>query len=228
MRLLTFAATFVAALAMTPDSPSPLLASPPVAARAAQEPGVILFFGDSITAGFGIDPEQAFPALVQQQIDAAGWPWRVVNAGVSGETSAGGMRRIDWLLRQRVDVLVLELGGNDGLRGIPVATTRANLQAIIDRTRDRYPAVRVVIAGMQMPPNLGADYVAAFAGLYPELAAANGAALIPFLLDGVAGVPELNLPDGIHPTPAGHRIVAANVWAVLEGLLPTVALSSGP
>lgn len=185
----------------------------------ASQAGAIVFFGDSLTAGFGLDPELAFPALVQRQIEARGWAWRVVNAGSSGETSAGGLRRIDWVLRQPVDVLVLELGGNDGLRGIAVEATRANLQGIIDRTRARYPQARIVIAGMQMPPNLGADYTMAFRQLYPQLADANDAALIPFLLEGVAGEPALNLPDGIHPTQEGHRIVAGNVWAILEGVL---------
>jgi acyl-CoA thioesterase-1 len=188
-------------------------------AAAPQEPRVLLFLGDSLTAGYGLDPEQAFPALVQERIQEHGWPWRVVNAGVSGETSAGGRRRIDWLLRQRVDLLVLELGGNDGLRGIPPESTRDNLQAIIQSTSARYPEAIIVIAGMQMPPNLGAEYTTAFRDLYPQLAEANGAALIPFLLEGVGGTPELNLPDGIHPTAAGHRIVADNVWSVIEPLL---------
>jgi len=179
----------------------------------------VLFLGDSLAAGYGIDPQLAFPARVQDRIDARDWNWRVVNAGVSGETSAGGLRRIDWLLRRPIDVLVLELGGNDGLRGIPPADTRANLQSIIDRTRARYPDVEIVIAGMQIPPNLGGEYTAAFRQLYPELAAANDAKLIPFLLEGVGGVPDLNLPDGIHPTSEGHAIVADNVWAVLEELL---------
>lgn len=216
MRFRTLALLAVAFLAL----------AAPTALRA-QGPGVILFFGNSLTAGFGLGPEGAFPALVQGEIDARGWPWLVVNAGVSGETSAGGLRRIDWLLRQRIDVLVLELGGNDGLRGIPVATTRANLQAIIDRTLDRYPQARVVIAGMQMPPNLGPTYATAFRELFPALADANDAELIPFLLEGVAGIPELNLEDGIHPTAEGHRIVANNVWAVLEGLLRTIRIAPG-
>ncbi len=179
----------------------------------------ILFFGNSLTAGYGLDPEQAFPALIQKKIDSLGWNYRVVNAGLSGETSAGGLRRIDWLLRQRVDVLVLELGGNDALRGLPLSATRQNLQGIIDKTRKRYPKVKIVIAGMQMAPNYGREYVSGFRALYPELAEKNGAALIPFLLEGVAGEPELNLPDRIHPNAAGHKIVAQNVWQVLAPLL---------
>jgi acyl-CoA thioesterase-1 len=179
----------------------------------------LLFLGDSLTAGYGIDPALAFPALVEERIEERDWPWRVVNAGLSGETSAGGLRRIDWLLRQRVDLLVLELGGNDGLRGIPPSDTRANLQGIIDRTLERYPEARIVIAGMQIPPNLGQPFTAEFRDLYPELAAANDATLIPFLLEGVGGVPDLNLPDGIHPTAQGHERVADNVWVVLEPLL---------
>ncbi len=179
----------------------------------------ILFFGNSLTAGYGLDPEQAFPALIQKKIDSLGWHYRVVNAGLSGETSAGGLRRIDWLLRQRVDVLVLELGGNDALRGLPLTATRQNLQGIIDKTRKRYPKVKIVIAGMQMAPNYGREYVSGFRALYPELAEKNGAALIPFLLEGVAGEPELNLPDRMHPNAAGHKIVAQNVWKVLAPLL---------
>jgi acyl-CoA thioesterase-1 len=211
--VLLVAATFVAA------GLSPAPATP----RALQAAGTVVFLGDSLTAGYGLDPAMAFPALVQKEIDERNWPWRVVNAGVSGETSAGGLRRIDWLLRSRIDVLVLELGGNDGLRGIPPESTRSNLQAIIDRTRSRYPNVRLVIAGMQMPPNLGETYTSAFRDLYPQLARDNDAVLVPFLLEGVGGDPDLNLPDGIHPTAEGHRIVAANVWAILEPLLRPTA-----
>lgn len=198
---------------------SDLVALPPPRPPGVQAPGTILFLGNSLTAGYGVDPDDAFPALVGERIRDRGWSWRVVNAGVSGETSAGGLRRIDWLLRQPIDVLVLELGGNDGLRGIAPADTRANLQGIIDRTTARYPEARIVIAGMQIPPNLGQEYTAAFRDLYPTLAADNDALLIPFLLEGVGGVPELNLPDGIHPTARGHEVVAENVWRVLEGVI---------
>jgi acyl-CoA thioesterase I len=179
----------------------------------------VVVLGDSLAAGYGLDPTESFPALLQKKIDAAGLNFTVVNAGVSGDTSAGGFRRIDWLLRRRIDVLVLELGGNDGLRGIPVEVTRTNLQAIIDRTKQKNPQARIVIAGMQMPPNMGAEYTAAFAKVFPELARANNAALVPFLLEGVGGRPELNLPDLIHPTAGGQKILAENVWKVLKPVL---------
>jgi acyl-CoA thioesterase I len=182
----------------------------------------ILFFGDSLTAGYGLEPSQAFPALIQEKINVLGWNFRVINAGLSGETTAGGLRRIDWVLQRPVDVLVLELGANDGLRGLPVEGAKQNLQAIIDRTRSKYPGVKVVLVGMQVPSNLGRDYTTRFRAIFPELATANDATLIPFLLEGVASVPELNLPDGIHPTPAGHKIVAENVWKVLEPVLRTM------
>ena len=179
----------------------------------------VLFYGDSLTAGYGIDREQAFPALIQTRIDSLGWDFEVFNAGLSGETSAGGLRRIDWILRQKVDVFALELGANDGLRGIDLKDTRSNLQGIVDRVKAKYPEVVIVVVGMQMPPNLGPEYTAEFKGLYPSLAEKNGAALIPFLLAGVGDRPELNLPDGNHPTVAGHKIVAENVWTVLGPLL---------
>jgi acyl-CoA thioesterase-1 len=180
-----------------------------------------VFFGDSLTAGYGLaDPDtQSYPAQIQGKIDAEHLPWRVVNAGLSGETSAGGLRRIDWVLRQRLDVFVLELGANDGLRGTAPEATRANLQAIIERVRSRYPAARIVLAGMRMPQNMGPDYVEAFRAIYPALAQKNGIALIPFLLDGVAGRPELNQVDGIHPTPAGASIIAGEVWKSIAPFL---------
>ena len=180
---------------------------------------VVLFFGTSLTAGLGLDPEEAYPALIQRRIDSAGLGYRVVNGGVSGETSAAGLRRIDWLLQEPVAVLVLELGANDALRGQNVAAARANLQAIIDRTRARYPAVRVVVAGMEAPPNLGGRYTREFRDLFVTLARDNRAVLIPFLLEGVGGVPELNQPDGIHPNPEGARVVADNVWRMLAPVL---------
>lgn len=185
----------------------------------AAELRTLVFFGDSLTAGYGIDPAEAFPALIQRKIDAAGKPWRVINAGLSGETTAGGRRRIDWILRQHVDLLVLELGGNDGLRGIPLTETRANLQAMIDRIRAANPNVSIVLAGMQIPVNMGPDYTRDFSRIFPELAAENHLLLIPFLLEGVGGIPELNQADGIHPTVEGHRIVADNVWKALSPLL---------
>ena len=198
-------------------------ASPPSPETAnADTDKVILFLGNSLSAGYGLDPESAFPALTRQKIDSLGWPFRVINAGLSGETTAGGLRRVEWLLRQPIDVLVLELGGNDGLWGISTEETRRNLQKIIDLTREKYPDVTIVLAGMQIPTNLGGTYTAAFRTLFPELARANQAALIPFLLEGVGGISELNLPDGIHPTAEGHKIVAENVWQVLGPVLETL------
>ncbi len=180
----------------------------------------ILFYGDSLTAGYGLDDptETAFPAVVQDKIDEAGLPYRVINAGLSGETSAGGIRRINWVLRQPVDVFVLELGANDGLRGLPLDMLLVNLQEIIDRVRARNPAVQLVIAGMRMPPSMG-EYAGKFDALFAPLAAANDAALIPFLLEDVGAVPEMNLPDGIHPNIDGHARVAETVWDVLEPLI---------
>ena len=186
---------------------------------AAPAPKTILFLGDSITAGYGIDPSEAFPARIQQRIDARGWPFKVINAGQSGDTSAGGLSRLDWLLRNRIDILVLELGANDGLRGLPLENTRKNLQAIIDRTRERYPRVKIVIAGMKLPPNWGGDYGRRFESMFVDLAKKNKAALVPFVLEGVGGVRDLNLADAIHPTAKGHEIVAANVWKVLEPIM---------
>ncbi|MBA4137835.1 MAG: arylesterase [Opitutus sp.] len=179
----------------------------------------VLFYGDSLTAGYGLDPDEAYPALLQQKIAAAGLDYRVVNAGLSGETTAGGLRRLDWILRQPVDVFVIELGGNDGLRGLAPEVTKKNLQTMIERIRAKNPRVTVVLAGMQIPTNMGPAYAEAFARIYPDLAREKKAALIPFLLEGVGGIPELNLPDGIHPTAEGHRIVAETVWKVLQPLL---------
>ena len=182
-------------------------------------PSVILFFGDSLTAGYGLSPDEAFPALVEKKLNSQGKPARVVNAGLSGETSAGGLSRIDWVLRQPIDVFVLELGANDGLRGLPVDQTRKNLQAIINKVRTKFPKARIVIAGMMVPPNMGPDYTTKFQKIFPELAKENNVALIPFLLQDVAGIEELNLPDGIHPNTEGHKIVADNVYKVIRPLL---------
>lgn len=182
-------------------------------------PKVILFFGDSLTAGYGLSPEEAFPALVEKQLNKNGKPCKVVNAGLSGETSAGGLSRIDWILRQPIDIFVLELGGNDGLRGLPLAQTKKNLQAIIDKVKAKYPKVKIVVVGMMVPPNMGNDYTTQFKAIFPELAKKNKAILMPFLLEGVGGNEKLNLPDGIHPNSEGHKIVAANVLKVLNPLL---------
>ena len=185
----------------------------------AAETKTMVFFGDSITAGNGLDPDEAYPALIQKKITDAGLPWRVVNAGLSGETTAGGLRRLDWILRQRVDLFVIELGGNDGLRGIPPENSRANLQVMIDRVREKYPNAKIVLAGMQLPTNMGAEHTGKFAAIYPVLAEKNHATLIPFLLAGVGGVPNLNQADGIHPTAQGHVIVAETAWEIIKPML---------
>ncbi len=179
----------------------------------------IVFLGTSITAGLGLDPEQAYPALIQQKLDSAGFHYQVINAGVSGETSAGALNRIGWILRQKPAVLVIETGANDGLRGQPPQAVEGNIQAIIDSTRAQSPETKIILAGMQALPNLGSDYVRRFVTIYPELAERNGVPLVPFILEGVAGVDSLNQADGIHPTMAGQRIVAENVWRVLTGVL---------
>ena len=179
----------------------------------------VLVLGDSIAAGYGLDPSESFPAQLQEKIEALGWPVKVVNAGLSGDTSAGGLRRLDWLLKQKIDVLVLELGGNDGLRGIQPDTTKTNLQAIIDRARKKYPGMRIIITGMQMPPNMGTEYVEKFRLIFAGLAKESHALLVPFLLEGVGGRAELNQADRIHPTAEGQKIVAENVWRVLKPVL---------
>jgi len=179
----------------------------------------ILFFGTSLTAGLGVDPEEAFPALIQHRIDSLKLPYKIINAGLSGETSADGKSRIDWLLRQPVAVFVLELGANDGLRGIPVKETEVNLQAVIDKVKKKYPDAKLVLAGMQMPPSMGEKYTVPFRELFPALAKKNQMAFIPFLLKGVGGVPKLIQQDGLHPTPQGHLILAQNVWEVLQPIL---------
>ena len=180
----------------------------------------ILFFGDSLTAGFGLeDSNDAYPAVIQTIIDSLSLNYVVVNSGVSGETTAGGLGRINWVLNQKVDLFVLELGANDGLRGISLTETRENLQAIINRVRTKYPEISIVLAGMQLPPNLGQDYTKEFKSIFEELAKKNDLEIIPFLLKDVAGIPELNQKDGIHPNVEGQKIVANNVWVVLETLL---------
>ena len=180
----------------------------------------ILFFGDSLTAGYGLDdPSEAFPGVVQNKIDSAKLPYKVINAGLSGETSAGGKGRISWILKQKVDIFVLELGANDGLRGIPISETTRNLQAIIDTVKAKYPNAKLMMLGMQVPPNMGNIYAYSFKAIFPELAAKNKMTLVPFLLKNVGGVPSLNQKDGIHPTVAGAKIVGSNVWQQLRGIL---------
>jgi|ETNmetMinimDraft_22_1059887.scaffolds.fasta_scaffold00109_18 acyl-CoA thioesterase-1 len=179
----------------------------------------ILVFGDSLTAGYGVDYEQSYPNLMQGLIDKDGLSYKVIPSGVSGETSAGGLRRIAWAMRMPIDVFVLALGGNDGLRGIDLENTRSNLIQIAEKVRAKNPNVRIVIAGMQMPPNLGAHYTDAFAAVYPNVAQELNAFIIPFLLEGVGGMADLNLPDGIHPNPEGHKRVANHVYGILKPIL---------
>lgn len=179
----------------------------------------IVFFGNSLTAGYGLSPSQAFPAIIQKKIDSLGLPYQVINAGVSGETSSGGKSRIDWILRQPVDIFVLELGANDGLRGIPLSETKKSLQAIIDKVKAKNADTKLLFAGMQIPPNMGQTYTTEFKNIYTELAEKNAMTLVPFLLEGVGGETTLNQEDGIHPTAEGHRIVANNLWQQLEKLL---------
>lgn len=179
----------------------------------------IVFFGDSITAGYGLSREEAFPALIQQKIDSANMVYEVVNAGLSGETSAGGLGRIDWILKVKPDIFILELGGNDGLRGLSLSETEKNLIAMVNKVRERNPDAIVILAGMQIPPNLGTDYTEDFKNLFAKVAKKTNSGLIPFLLDKVGGYPELNLPDGIHPNVEGHAIVAETVWENLSRYL---------
>jgi len=205
----------------TAKAPTATSATPAAGTRPGTTTGKkrLLFFGNSLTAGYGVEPDEAFPALIGDKIDSLKLNYEVVNAGLSGETTAGGRSRVGWILRQPVDVFVLELGGNDGLRGLPLSATRENLQGIIDTVRRRSPGAQIVLAGMQIPPNMGQAYAGEFKAIYQEIAAKNHLVLIPFLLEGVGGHPDLNQADGIHPTPAGHRLVARTVWGVLQPVL---------
>ena len=190
--------------------------APPVATG---ERGRVVFLGTSLTAGLGLDPDEAYPAIIQQKIDSAGLPYTAVNAGVSGETSAGALRRVDWVLREPAAVLVIETGANDGLRGLDVDTLRANIQAIIDRAKRQTPRPRIVLAGMRALPNYGFAYARRFREVYDDLAEKNDVELVPFLLEGVAGVGSLNQGDMIHPTAEGQRRIAETVWQVLREVL---------
>ena len=187
----------------------------------AADPRTLVFFGDSLTAGYGLanPAAESYPALIQKKIDEARLPWRAVNAGLSGETTSGGLRRIDWILRQPVDVFVLALGANDGLRGISPAVSRSNLQQIIERVRAKNPKAKIVVAGMQMPPAMGEDYTREFGAMFPSVAEKSGATLIPFLLEGVGARIEFNQGDRIHPNAAGHELMAKHVWDVIRPLL---------
>ena len=189
------------------------------ALSAEPERKTIVILGDSIAAGSGVELSEAFPSLLQRRIEQKQLPYEVVNAGVSGDTTAGGVRRMPWLLKRKIDVLVIELGGNDGLRGISPDETRANLEKIISLAHEQQPGARILLAGMQMPQNMGEEYNRRFRELFASVAKERKVDLIPFLLEGVGGKPELNQPDRIHPNPEGHKIVADNVWSVLGPLL---------
>lgn len=180
---------------------------------------IILFFGTSLTAGMGLDPNEAFPAVIQGKIDSLKLPYEVVNAGLSGETTAGGKNRINWVLNQKVDIFVLELGANDGLRGVPLTETKSNLQAIIDVVKEKNADTKIVLVGMEIPPNMGEAYTSEFRNIFPDLAKKNNLELVPFLLQNVGGIKELNQPDGIHPTADGQKILANNVWKVLKPVI---------
>lgn len=179
----------------------------------------ILIFGDSITAGLGVDKSQAFPAIIQNKIDSLGLNYDVINGGLSGETSAGGLRRIDWVLQREIDIMILELGGNDGLRGIDLTDTKKNLQQIIDKVESTYPEVEILLAGMQVPPNLGQEYTRQFQEIYPALAQENDLPLIPMIMDKVGGNENLIQSDGIHPTARGHEVIAETIWERLYPML---------
>jgi acyl-CoA thioesterase-1 len=224
MKYLPGSALLLALLATGCHSDAPTTqattAAPAAEAPAKQAQPAILFFGDSITAGLGVEPDEAYPALIENRVDSLHLPYTVVNAGLSGETSAGGKSRVNWVLsRQPVSVFVLELGGNDGLRGLPLSDTRKNLQAIIDTVRQKAPQAKIVLAGMQIPPNMGPAYAADFKQLYADIATKNKLTLIPFLLENVGGIAKLNQADGIHPTPEGHKLVARTVWRTVQPLL---------
>jgi acyl-CoA thioesterase-1 len=202
--------------AVSRESPASSTSAAPVAAIASTRPRIV-FLGDSLTAGYGLDVEQSVPSLVQKQLDAEGYTFDVVNAGVSGDTSAGGLRRLDWSLDGNVRILVVELGANDGLRGLPVAEMKQNLKTIITAARKR--GIDVLLTGMEAPPNYGPTYTSDFRRAFRDLAGEEHVALMPFYLYQVAGVPALNIADGMHPNPTGSRIVEANLWRSLKPLL---------
>ena len=177
---------------------------------------IILFYGNSLTAGYGIDADDAFPGLTQSRIDSLGLDFKVINGGLSGETTAGGLSRLDWFLEDQPEIFILELGGNDGLRGIALTETKSNLLAMIDKVRAKFPDTKIILAGMQIPPNMGQEYSNEFKEIFPAVAEAKNVTLIPFLLENVGGVPEMNLPDGIHPTEEGHQIVFETIWPYLK------------
>jgi acyl-CoA thioesterase-1 len=177
---------------------------------------IILFFGNSLTAGYGIDQEDAFAGLTQLRVDSLGLDFKVINGGLSGETTAGGLSRLDWFLEDQPEIFILELGGNDGLRGIAITETKSNLLAMVDKVRAKFPETKIILAGMQIPPNMGQEYSNEFKEIYPAVAKEKNVILIPFLLENVGGIPELNLPDGIHPTEEGHKIVLETIWPHIQ------------
>ena len=179
----------------------------------------ILFFGDSLTAGYGLEMGQAYPTLIQQRIDSLDLGYQIINAGLSGETTASGKNRLDWVLEDGISIVIIELGANDGLRGVPLNETESNLQAMVDMVRKKLPEAQIILAGMKIPPNMGPEYTSRFENIFPELAEKEHVHLIPFLLENVAGIPDLNQSDGIHPTVEGQKIVAENVWEVLRPML---------
>ncbi|MBC6998850.1 arylesterase [Cytophaga sp. FL35] len=183
---------------------------------------IILFFGNSLTAAYGLQKEEGFPALIQKRLDSLNLNYTAINSGVSGETTSGGLNRLEWVLNQKVDILVLELGANDGLRGISLRESKNNLQKIIELVKEKNPQTKIILAGMQIPPNMGEAYTSEFKEMYPQLAEKNNVALIPFLLEGVAGNSKLNLEDGIHPTAEGQKIVMENVWQILEDVIKDI------
>lgn len=184
-----------------------------------KEKKTVLIFGNSLTAGYGVEPEDSFVGILQQKIDSLDLNYRIINAGLSGETTASGLNRLDWFLEEEPHVFVLELGGNDGLRGLAVSETRKNLKKIINLIQDKYPHTKILLAGMQIPPNMGREYSQEFKAIFPDLAEEENVHLIPFLLERVGGEASLNLPDGVHPNEEGHRIVADTVWEYLKPLL---------
>ncbi len=179
----------------------------------------ILFFGDSLTAGYGLELGEAYPSIIQQKIDSLGLDYQVINAGLSGETTASGKNRLEWVLEDNISIVIIELGANDGLRGVPLKETESNLKSMVDMVQEKLPNSEIILAGMKIPPNMGPEYTATFEGIFPELAEEENVYLIPFLLENVGGIPELNQSDGIHPTVEGQKIVAQNVWDILGPIL---------
>ena len=208
----------IASMVIVPIFATALFIFPLKAGEDEEAPERIVFLGDSLTAGYGLDPEDAYPSLLEEMLRERGRKVEVINAGLSGDTSAGGLRRVDWILRKPVDTFVLALGANDALRGQPPDATKKNLRGIIDKVRARQPQARILLAGMLAPPNMGEAYTEEFADLYPELAREKGVERIPFLLEGVAGREALNLPDGIHPNGRGHKVIARNLLPFFLGL----------